>query len=71
MARKRRKGAGRYCVTVTKPRTRGSRGRGGLSFSTVCYKTKKAAFASLERRATNFYTAMIHPPGKKRRKKRK
>lgn len=58
-------GSGTFCVTTTKPR-KGGKGRGGLSFSTVCYGSQAKAAAALPARAKGSYTAMLHRRGKGR-----
>lgn len=59
-------GRGSFCVTTTKPRKRGGKGRGGISFSTVCYGSQAKAADALVRRAKGSYTAMLHKRGKGR-----
>lgn len=66
--KKRRKhsGSGSYCVTSARPRTKGGKGRGGITFSTVCYGSQDKALDALKRRTKGSYNVMIHRRGKGR-----
>lgn len=67
--RKKRKhrGKGAYCITTTRKRTKSAKtGRGGLSFSTVCYGSASKQYDALTKRAKvggmgkGVYTIMLH-----------